>query len=477
MGPVPGYTATAMPGKNDKVSGTAGSSSNLLINRYIPEDKQKAAVDFIKFITSDEIQKEFFLTGQLFSPINELYDEESCKKIECEVAIGARPYSYSLDEPEYLEKKYYSTKVKEYAYDYIYNDADLDYVIKKIIDLKKIYKVTLGTEDSNIGLIIFIISTSILFLMGLHLIIYTVKTKFKNNASFFPNDIWILSLVGAAIMVCTNFTIYGDVTVVKCYLQMIIFNIGFYINIVPILIELVANFPINTKYTMWFSQQKNKYKFICIMILAQIILMGFSMIKTYTVDIMIIVDGENYQYCMMNNLWGKIFANAVEIIQIIMHFILLFLYFTEWNLKDSTFEIRLLFSLSVVDILCSFIYQVLKRINFKNYIHTNLILFLIISIIPVSNFIFIYLLKLKVLVSRVNSLENIIEEIRKPNEMNNSSISSSNIIKTSTYQNFTDSNTSEPRSRSFDESFKSNKKMSRLMMCHFQQSRKESLNQ
>jgi len=184
--------------------------------------------------------------------------------------------------------------------------------------------------------------------------------------------------------------------------------------------------------------------------------MEFSMIKTYTVDIMIIVDGENYQYCMMNNLWGKIFANAVEIIQIIMHLILLFLYFTEWNLKDSTFEIRLLFSLSVVDILCSFIYQVLKRINFKNYIHTNLILFLIISIIPVSNFIFIYLLKLKVLVSRVNSLESIIEEIRKPNEMNNSSISSSNIIKTSTYQNFTDSNTSEPRSRSFDESFKSN---------------------
>ena len=478
MGPIPGYTATALPGKNDKVSGTAGSASNLLINKYISDEKIEIAVDFVKFITSDEIQKEFFLSGELFSPINELYDEESCKRTECEVAIGSRPYSFSLDEPDFLDKKYYSNKIKEYAFSYIYGDADLEEVVKKMVDLKKIYNVSLGTSDSNIGLIIFITSITILCLMSFLIIFYMAITKCKNNSKFFPNDLWILSLVGTAIMICANFTIFGEVTASNCYGRMIIFNIGFYLNVAPILAQLIANFPVNNKYTGWFYQHKNKYTFIGIIMMVELLLLGLSMIKSYTVDKVVIVGGENYQICVMKNTWGKTITNAIEIIQIVVHVVLLFLQFIEWNLIDTTFEVRVLFSLSVLDILCSFIYQVLKRIQFNNYIYTNLVLFCIFTIIAVTNFVLVYLLKIKALIKgKANSIDNIIDEIRKPSGKTSTTTNSSNIIKTSTYKySVTNSTTSEPRSQSSNtESIRSNNLINRLMMYHFTQSKESNI--
>jgi len=480
MGPIPGYTATALPGKNDKVSGTAGSASNLLINKYISDEKKEAAVDFIKFITSDEIQKEFFLSGELFSPINELYDEESCKKIDCEVAIGSRPYSFSLDEPDFLDKKFYSNKIKEYAFSYIYGDTDLEEAVKKMVDLKKIYKVSLGTSDSNMGLIIFITTIAILCLMSLVLMIHMVITKCKNNSRFFTNDLWILSLLGTAIMICANFTIFGNVTSSICYLRMIIFNIGFYLNVAPILAQLIANFPVNTKYTVWFYPHKNKYTFISIVMMAELFLLGLSMVKSYTISNVIIVGGENYQICEMNHTWGKTITNAIEIIQIVIQLVLLFFQFIEWNLIETTFEVRILFSLSVLDILCFFIYQVVKRIQFNNYVYTNLVLFIMFTIISVTNFVFVYLLKIKVLIKgKANSMDSIIDEIRKPSGKNSTTTNSSNIIKSSAYKYSTNTNStlSEPKSQSSNNNENTNQSnlFNKLMMYHFTQAKEANV--
>jgi len=472
MGRLPFYKATALPGKNDKVSGTTCSSSNLLINKYISDDKKNAAVDFIKYITSDEIQREFFLSGQAFSPINKLYDEEACQNIDCEVALGAQPYSFTLDEPEFLDKKFYSNKIKEYAYDYIYGNTALNDVIKKIVDLKKIYSVSLGTDDSSIGLNILIISIVILFLMCTFLTIYIVKTKCKTKSKFFPNDLWILSLVGTAIMVCANFTVFGEVTAAKCYLQTTIFNVGFYINISPIMVQVISNFPTSNKYTKWFGQQKNKYTFICSMILVQLFLIGLSMIKSYTVDIVIIENGENYLSCVMKNSFGKFMVNMIEIIQIVVNIVLLFFYFLEWNLIDTAFDIKVLFSLSVLDILCSIIYHVLKRIDFNNFIYSNLVSFLVITILPITNFIFVYLLKIKVLITgKSSSMENIMDEIRKSTGKNNTGTTNSSAIRSSAKYS-SNSYPSEQKSQSENESVQSNNSvMGNIMKYHFQQTR------
>jgi len=303
--------------------------------------------------------------------------------------------------------------------------------------------------------------------------IYIVSTKCKTKSRFFPNNLWILSLIGTAVMVCANFTVYGDVTAAKCYLQMIIFNLGFYINITPIMIQVMANFPTTNKYTNWLSQQKNKYLVISIMIFIQLFLIGLSMVKPYTVDIVIIENGENYQSCMMKHSFGKVIINVIEIIQIVVNLVLLFFYFIEWNLVDTAFDIKILFSLSVLDILCSIIYHILKRIDFKNYVYNNLVSFLIITILPVTNFVFVYLLKIKVLIrGRSNSMENIMGEIRKSTGKGSATTNSSNIVRSSVKYS-TNSNPSEQKSQSENESVppSSNNIMSKLIMYHFQQRR------
>ena len=48
------------------------------------------------------------------------------------------------------------------------------------------------------------------------------------------------------------------------------------------------------------------------MILVQLFLIGLSMIKSYTVDIVIIENGENYLSCVMKNSFGKFMVNMIS---------------------------------------------------------------------------------------------------------------------------------------------------------------------
>jgi len=258
MGPLPLYTASSIPGKNENVSGSSASASNLLINRYISKERQEAAVDFIKFVTSTEIQKEFVLRGSMISPINELYhDEEVCARVDCLVPLRAQPYSWEVNEELYYDKVVYSNKLKQYVFDYLYRNADLDVVYKKMNDLSKLYHINIGTEDSHMGLVIFILALVYLSIMCSLMIIVLIKTKnINSDGMFIPNDLWILSLVGSMVMLCSIFSIYGKLTVTKCFMKSLIFNIGYYINTLPVLIQVILNFPEDNKVTYWFSKQK-----------------------------------------------------------------------------------------------------------------------------------------------------------------------------------------------------------------------------
>lgn len=207
IGPVPFYTASSIPGKNENVSGSSASASNLLVNRYISKERQEAAVDFIKFVTSTEIQKEYVLKGSMISPVNELYyDEEICKLVDCLVPLRAQPYSWEVNEELYYDKTVYANKLKQYAYDYIYRDEDIDVVFKKMNDLSKLYHISIGTEDSIAGLLVFIITLVIIFIMCLFIIIILIKNK-NNSISgiFLPTDLWIFFINGFDDNVMCNF--------------------------------------------------------------------------------------------------------------------------------------------------------------------------------------------------------------------------------------------------------------------------------
>jgi len=247
---------------------------------------------------------------------------------------------------------------------------------------------------------------------------------------------------------------------------MVIFNTGFYINILPVLVELIINFPEHNKFSEWFYIRKNKYIFICLILLIQFILFGLSMIKPYTVDIIFVNDGENYQNCIMNSVFGKLITRLIEFLPILTHLIMVFLYFIEWNLKESTYETRSLFALSVIDILILLINQFYLHIEFNNYIFSNLFYISEIMIISISNFVIIYLLKLKHKMNGKSSLENLVDEIRKPKFT--STNDSSNIISTSVISNTVSSN--------YDQKTQTNNSISgtrvnKLISYHYQNSK------
>jgi len=87
---------TFSPGKNSGVSGSVTGGYNVGINNSIDSKKIDASVQFIKFVTSKEKQKEIVMKNKVFSAIPELYDdEEVCKEVDCEkfknIQLVSRP--------------------------------------------------------------------------------------------------------------------------------------------------------------------------------------------------------------------------------------------------------------------------------------------------------------------------------------------------------------------------------------------------
>jgi len=339
----------------------------------------------------------------MFSPLNELYyNEEVCHQIDCPVALGAQPYYFVSGDSPFYDRLTFNNKIKNYAYDYIFKNGDLDQSVKHLKDLNKFYYVSLETGDSVIGLLFFIFVTTVLFIEGLLLILFLMFRK-KLNSQFISSDIWFLSLVGAMFMLSTSYTFYGQVSSTKCFLKLFIFNTGFFLNVIPIFIQLVVNFPEINKKSEWFSQRTHQYLVIFTVTILQVIFLGIAMHTPFTIKNVMIMDGENYRKCVMTNTWSNILLNLVAVCRMMIHGLMFFFFFIEWNLQESIYEIRILFSLSVMDVLFLFIYQFFIDVNYNSYVLSHFFICTGIALISISNFALVYSLKCKALLKRYNS--------------------------------------------------------------------------
>jgi len=396
MGHLPNYITTAIPGKKIGVSGCIVSSSIISISQYVEESHKKAAVEFLRFFSSEEIHKKYLIKNNLLSPLNSLYDdEEVCTWIDCDVLKNAQPYSgttYNLTE---YTAEYYFGRLRQYAYDYIYGNETVSNVIKKIDDMRKIYYLSLKTDDSPIGLFLFIFVSIILVTM----IIFTIILYIKNyniyyNNTFFPNKVWIISLFGSMIILSSTFTFYEKLNSFKCFLQLIVFTNGFFINIIPMFFQLIEFFPLTNIISKWFQKSIHKFLFLSFIIIAVLILIGLSFFKPYTIQTISVYEGENYQICTLKKLWGIIIIKFIYFIQMILLILSLVLIFLEWNIKEYKNYLKILSSALSIDVLLLIIYEVFNYVSFGSYKSDTVVIFLIIFFLSVSNFIFIYLIKI-----------------------------------------------------------------------------------
>lgn len=473
LGPNPYYVGTAIPGRNN-VFGTILSPSFVAVSRYVNNERQEAAMEFVKYYTSERVQKNFFMKYGLFSIIPSLYDDvEACQWVDCAVIKEASPYIFvGYDSKDYVQEFYYN-KIREYAFKYIFENGTIHDTMKKLKDLDKKYYFSIKTDDSSIGLVLLITVCVSLTIMTLLVIIFSITKDYNNT--FLPKDFWIISLYGSMFIQFTIFTLYGKLTVVKCFMKLIFSSTFYIINIVPIFNQLIVNIPSNNKFSRMLKKRIQRYFFLMAFIALNIILIGLISIKPYTIESEIIIDGESYEKCILKNGFSSFLTKIIFAMNVLILLSSLLLLFIEWGLKETFYHTRIIISLVFIDLLLFIIYKLFDYFKFKNYIIDGITLYFIIFFLSLSNFTLLFITKIYGLlfIRKKDSLEDMIDKLREngqqfsPQASANTNTNISNMTDDTTTNMTSGSNTNQSYSSKDKRNISS---MSVLMKYHYRKS-------
>jgi len=403
------YDMSILPGSKEDLSAASISGFNVGINNLLEEEntddlqnsdvtnkeKLDAAVRVIKFISSKEIQKIFFMKGASVAAMPPLFDDiEVCKVKNCEMYKNMQPLMVRSTDMcnGKFEKNEYESKFRKYALKYIYEDnVDLDETLKSIEDIIKIHYISLDKTDTSIGYIAIII----IFIISLLMIFSLVFLFFENFQPFFKFlslDSWILLIIGLILILWTILTYIGQITSIKCCLRVILFDIGLTLYLVNILYELISNINEEIKICIWIKN--HKYLFILFFLFIDFGLNTLITMFPYDVKDRIIDDGENFQICKMKNAYGKFILYLIIINKLFFLLVILFFIFLEWNLKKIFYEVRFIVLAIYSNFLLLFMIFLVDVSHINSYITYFYIYACIIFFISLSSYLFLYGYKL-----------------------------------------------------------------------------------
>ncbi|OUM63564.1 hypothetical protein PIROE2DRAFT_9844, partial [Piromyces sp. E2] len=223
------YEMTALPGYFEGVSSSRMGGFNVAINKNIENNKEKvdAAIQFLKYATSKEVQKYLFLRGDSVPVMNSLYeDKELCNSgsRNCEMLKNLqhmkKPKERNNEIPDY-DKMFYL-----YSKQYLYEGKSIKQTLDNLENISKIYYISLDSNESLTGLI----------------------------------RMWILVIVGIVTTMMSLLTNIGKITDQKCNLKILIFTLGYTLTIVPLLCQFIRNFPEKNKFSRWVKKHKKENK-------------------------------------------------------------------------------------------------------------------------------------------------------------------------------------------------------------------------
>jgi len=378
----PNYRTCILPGMKEGISGTVYSGNNIGIIKNIAEEKKDVALEVLKFYTSKEYQRNGFENRLFTTGINEFWDdEELCKNGFCEhihdIQFTTEP-KFIQEEPDY-KKKY-----QKYIYQYLYENKTIDETLKHINDIKKIYYISLSTEDSYIGLFCFIFLIVVSMLMMLSLI-FLFKDSFYPFFTFLTKDFWIITIIGSILYLWVPIIHYGPIKPLKCHLEIILMSIGYTFSVCPSLYKLISIFPKENKISIWVNN--NKYMFIIYNILLDVLLNSLSLIKPFTSQSVLVEDGESFKLCKFNGEYSIVIILVYKIIIILSMLLLIFI---EWNYAPFKYDMRFIVSTLYIDILSLILIYLFHIIKIKNYVTYFVLQAIITSFNSISNHIFLY---------------------------------------------------------------------------------------
>jgi len=437
------YVISNLPRIREGISSTILSAYNVGIANSLSKEHFESALKVVKYITSKETQKKLTSEQKIVSAMSSIYkDEDVCASNKyCDVYQDLQTILKPLDKAENFNNYY--IHFTDYFYEFLYGDKDPAEVLKQMNDITKIYQIDISSNETSIGLTIFIIFIATAILMILSLLLLYVN-KCSNLFLFLSKSSWFIIMLGIISILSMVFTKIGELSSIKCHMNNILFSMGYTFIHVPILCKLLIHFPEENKISIWI--EKNKYKFILILSGVNLILNGLVFKDVYGVETVIVNEGQNYRKCKMEGIYTIIIYIVIIIYDAGLILLLLLLIFIEWNSRKLYMDLRVLIISFYMNLITSTIFFIFIFLNISNY-KLNFGLFaVIIYIMALVNYFSLYGIRLLLpILLKKDEVSEIIEKIRVEN-MSNLNISTS--IKASEMSTDSEviSNISKPKS-------------------------------
>jgi len=381
------YYLSIIPGLKEGVSGSMVSVNNLGIIKNNTEEKKKASIEVLKFFASEEYQKKMFEKKICLTALSELWNnEEVCENGLCDLVKEVQ----FTGEPKFIKEfkmertKSYDKKFKKYIYQFLYENKTIEETLKKITDITKVYYISLNTENTYVGLFYFIFISTISILMLLSLIVL-FNDNFNPFFMFLSSNFWIITVLGSIMILWVPILNYGEIKEIKCYLKLLLLSIGYTLNFFPTIHKLISQFPEERKITKWII--KHKYMYLLLNILIDALLSSLSLIKPHSLKLISVEEGESFEICKYNEQYNVIILLLYKIMVMLL---MLFIIFVEWNISEIMYDIKFAVSALYIDMLSIILLFVFNFIQIKYYKFYFIIQTINISIISISNYIFLY---------------------------------------------------------------------------------------
>ncbi|OUM59305.1 hypothetical protein PIROE2DRAFT_15193, partial [Piromyces sp. E2] len=381
----PLYTLTPLPGAKEGVSSSIAGGYSIGICKYIDEDRKLAAIEIVKFFTSKDTLKKYMIQEHIFTPITSLYDDKDvCAVINCNFVKEILPFSFVSFDTEIYPIDEYNEKFRNEIYGFIYGNKTVEEVVDKAINLSKYTVFSINPEDNFVGLAFFIIFILTTIIMVTSLVFLHIK-KLNRYFEFLSNDSWMIFMIGIFMMSCSILTLYGKMTPFKCHLKIILLTLGFNICMYPIICQLIINFSVNSKVSLWLTI--HKYYFIFGMLAFNILIESLIFIQPYEIQNIINENDKNFQKCKMFGNFGKFALNLIFVYEAIIMLITATLIFLEWNMKEQQIDNKLVISSVFVEIISLVIFIIINNITIDHHVGYNAIVACNIIFTSLSNYI------------------------------------------------------------------------------------------
>jgi len=345
--------------------------------------KKEAALTVLSFLVSKEMQKKMVMNKYTYSGIQNLYDdEEVCSTINCDffksMQLVSRPKEKYYDD--------YSKQFRNYIYGYLYEDKPLPEMLQNIVNINKIYCVTIDTSDTVLGLIAFILIVSLTAVYIVSIIFLFMK-KYEKKFRFFPKKIWILIIIGQIIIMNCNLLDFGIFELKKFRWKMTLYFIGFSFTFIPIVTRLIINFPQENKFSGWVT--RNSYTFMTTFILSYWVIIFSFLYMPFRPIYVEGSDGKNFTYFkfeIMTYFWvGSVLTVKFGLITAI-----LFFGFIEWNIVKTHYDIKFLLVTIYFDLISTVVIFLNLGLEIKDYKYQYFVQTYAYMSLSLINYIFIY---------------------------------------------------------------------------------------